>query len=108
LNSTLAFLYSSAVSRGLAHRYTRNRTFLLHAQNQSTHLKQSETIFWDPKKPQDAEKRAQSLRTKKGKELNSGSRMADIEQNLRSDWALRQTQMLAEGVGGIILGRRTL
>ena len=103
MNSTLAFLYSSAVSRGLAHKYTRNRTFLLHAQKQSARLKQSETIFWDSKKPQDAEKR---LRTKKGKELNSGSRMADIEQNLRSDWALRQTQMLAEGVGGIILGRR--
>lgn len=107
VNSTLAFLYSSAVSRGSAHKYTRNRAFLLHAQNISTRQKRNNARSWDSKRPQDAEKRAQNLRFKMAKERSSGSRMADIEQNIQSNWALRQTQMMAEGMGSIILGRNT-
>jgi hypothetical protein len=105
VTSTLAFLYSSAVSRGPAHKYTKNRAFLLHADNISARHKWNEAISWDSKRPQDVEKRAQNLRSRKDKEQNSGSRMADIEQNMQSNWALRQTQMMAEGMGSIILGR---
>jgi len=106
VDSTLAFLYSSAISRDFAHKYTRNRAFLLHAQKGSTRLKQREAVSWDSRRPQDAAKRAQNLQSKKDKEQHSGSRMANIEQTLQSNWALRQTQILAEGMGSIILGRR--
>lgn len=101
MDATLGFLYSSAVSKGIAHKYTENSALLLGSFSRLE--SPTRKITWDPQKPNEAVTQAANVQAKRDKE---GPRKARIEQAVRGEWALKQTQMMAEGMGGIILGRK--
>jgi len=96
LDETLDFLYSSAVSKSLAHKAIRNISFIIQAHLASLHPRNPPK--WDPQKPPD---RAINV-TQKGPKLPS-KRASDIA--LRINYGLSEVVEMAEFSGDISLGR---
>jgi len=96
LDETLDFLYSSAVSKSLAHKAIRNVSFIIQAHLGSLYPRSPPR--WDPQKPL-----GQSITvTQKGAKLPS-KRASDIA--LRINYGLGEVVKMAEFRGGISLGR---
>lgn len=107
VDTTLAFLYTSAVQKGAAHKITQTNALLLQSfliQQQRSHTS-THKVTWDPQKPGEAAHLAEKQLAKRRKE---GDRKAMIERAVSSEWALRETRSMAEGRGGLILGREPL
>jgi hypothetical protein len=91
VDRTLSLLYSSATTRGVAHRLTRNLALL--APSNPYHRQHSPSPKWDPSKPSQSYKPVE-VRQKKEDIMR--------EQNVRT--ALEEVRGMAEGWGGLVLG----
>jgi hypothetical protein len=94
VDNTLALLYNSGKSRGLAHQLTRNLSKLVQAEKKRVQVKETQYKTWDAQSPpsaKDVEKRAKDAKKKKGQ----ADRFAMLDEIIH----------MAEGRDRISLGR---
>jgi hypothetical protein len=93
VDQTLLLLYSSATTKGVAHKVTRNLAYLV-----DSHVARSRplgAIKWDP--------RRKSYEPTKPKSKSTSPRRAELERN--AWFAVGETVRMAEGMARISLGR---
>ena len=94
VDNTLALLYNSSKSRGLAHQLTRNLSKLVQAEKKRVQVKEMQYRMWDAQSPPSAkniEKKAKDAKKKKGQ----ADRFAMLDEIIH----------MAEGRDRISLGR---
>lgn len=94
MDNTLALLYNSSTSRGLAHQLTRNLSKVVQAEKKRVQDKEMQSRTWDAQSPpsaKDIEKRAKAAKKKEGQ----ADRFAILDEIIH----------MAEGRDRISLGR---
>ncbi|KAF8312209.1 hypothetical protein DL93DRAFT_1325060 [Clavulina sp. PMI_390] len=124
MDNTIAFLIVSATVNSTAHKVTQSSALQLHAQLASSHssssssssslpspsssplLNEGPVIKWDPLNPSHAADLAAKRAARRAKTSERKKRIADAA--VRNEWAVREVRSMAEGMGGIVLGRKEL